>query len=166
VKDYQDFIKDTSDAPSSKLRESILQKVKSELEPTKVKVFFKLLSIQTFIGMITMLFCPQFELSLTNSFEAFHYFHRNFGHYGCMAICGGIFLGSGAIFASYLLSLSEIRVIKETKYLFNFAISGIAVSSFMLLGAKVYLDVTLIWAISGVLMSIIILEAGRILRTA
>ena len=162
--DFQSFITTTDAKTPKDLSDKILLSIKHQLNPAKKYVFFKLLSIQAFIGLITMLFCPQFELSLTNNYEAFHYFHRTFGHYGCMAVCGSIFLGSGAIFASYLLSREELLVIRDTKYLFNFAISGIAITLFLIFGAKVYLDLTLIWAASGIALSILIFEISRVIK--
>jgi uncharacterized membrane protein YjfL (UPF0719 family) len=163
--DFQDFMSNSDTKAPQALSQNILLNVKNKLNPTKKNVFFKLLAIQAFIGFITMLFCPQFELSLTNNYDIFHYFHRTFGHYGCMAVCGSVFLGSGAIFASMILSKEELFVIKETKYLFNFAISGLAVGLFLILGAKVYLDLTLIWAGSGIVLSIIVFEISRAIKT-
>jgi hypothetical protein len=163
--DFQFFSKAGEVKAPTELSNKILSTIHSQLNPAKKNVFLKLLSIQAFIGFITILFCPQFELSLTNNYDAFHFFHRTFGHYGCMAVCGSIFLGSGAIFASAILSREELLVIKETKYLFNFAISGIAVGLFLILGAKVYLDLTLIWALSGIALSILILEISRAIKT-
>jgi len=52
----------------------ILSFVKNDLEPQHKTIVLKILIVQTFIGMITLLFCPQFNFSLTNNFEVFHFF--------------------------------------------------------------------------------------------
>ena len=62
--------------PPEDLSERILSFVQSDLNPSHKIVFTKLLAIQGFIGFLTLLFCPQFNLSLTNNFELFHYFHH------------------------------------------------------------------------------------------
>ncbi len=129
----------------------ILSFVKNDLEPQHKTIVLKILIVQTFIGMITLLFCPQFNFSLTNNFEVFHFFHRNFGHTICTAICASIFIGSGTIFASMLLSISELKEIIKTKGLYGIGLSGYFVSLFLLIGSEVYLMSSIIWAMSAIL---------------
>ena len=112
-KDFQDFLNSKGVNPPNELSNKILSFVQADLNPSHKVVFFKLLLIQAFIGFLTLAFCPQFNFSLTNSFDLFHYFHHKFGENICMAICGSIFIGSGAVFAAYLLKSAEIRKIKE-----------------------------------------------------
>ena len=102
-KDYEDFINSEGSMPPQELDTKIISFVRYDLSPDMKIVFSKLLGIQAFVGVLTLLFCPQFELSLTNNHDLYHYFHYTFGTYGCFAICGALFIGSGAIFASYLL---------------------------------------------------------------
>lgn len=161
--DYKDFINSNEVTPRT-LSHSILSRVKDELNPSKQIVFLKLLSLQLFVGLLTMLFCPQFEMSLTNNHKLFHYFHHNFGANICMMLCGAIFLGSGAVVASYLLDLEELRVIKQSRGLFALAISGLSLVIFLLFGAKFYLDLTLLWVLGATLSATIIVTANTFLR--
>ncbi|WP_372651511.1 hypothetical protein [Halobacteriovorax sp.] len=161
--DYNDFISSKEVAPRN-ISHSIIDRVKADLNPSKQLVFIKLLSLQLFTGLITMFFCPQFKMSLTNNHELFHYFHHNFGEHICMMICGAIFLGSGAIVASYILDLEELRVIKNSKGLYTLAISGLSLVVFLIFGAKLYLDLTLLWVLGASLAATVMLAFNYFLR--
>ena len=101
--DFKDFQGGGPDLPSQNIRDRINSRVHRLLDPPHGIVFSKLFMIQGIIGFLSMSFCPQFELSLTNRYELFHFFHRNFGAEICMAMCGGIFIGCGAFCAALLL---------------------------------------------------------------
>jgi hypothetical protein len=163
-KDFQDFMDSNSAHPPEHISTNILNIVKSDLDPSHTIVFSKLLGVQAFVGFLTLTFCPQFDLSLTNNYELFHYLHNTFGANVCMAICGSIFIGTGAIFASYLLNLSELRKIKDSKLLYYFSISSIAIASFTLLGAEIYLTLTIFWLMGATLAGVLLFELNRLLR--
>ena len=163
-KDFQDFIITKGVNPSEKLSNKIRSYVKNDLNPSHKIVFSKLLGIQTLIGLLTMTFCPQFSLSLTNQFELFHYFHHQFGENICVAICGSIFIGSGAIFAVYLLKASEVRKIKESILQYYASISTIALLNFFLLGPETYLTLALYWLIGSTIGGLVMFETNRFIR--
>ncbi|MBC76085.1 MAG: hypothetical protein CME64_08720 [Halobacteriovoraceae bacterium] len=161
--DYKDFLNDSHKTPK-RLDESVLHMVHSDLDPSHKVVFIKLALIQGFIGVLTMLFCPQFNLSLTNNYDLFHYFHTNFGHAICMIICGSIFLGSGAIFAASILSKAELKKIHSCAPLYYMGLSIIAVSAFMILGAEVYLNLLTFWLLGAICSGLLLFELGRLAR--
>ena len=163
-KDFQDFMNTKGANPPEELSNKILSFVKNDLNPSHKIVFSKLLGIQAFIGLLTMTFCPQFSLSLTNRFELFHYFHHQFGKNICMAICGSIFIGSGAIFAAYLLKTSEVRKINESILQYYSSISIIALFSFFLLGSETYLALALYWLIGSTIGGLVMFETNRFIR--
>lgn len=162
-KDFQDFLQGRQSTPK-KLDQAVLEIVHKDLNPEHKIVFFKLTLIQGFIGLITMLFCPQFNFSLTNNYDLFHYFHTTFGHAVCMVFCGSIFLGSGAIFASYILSQGEVNKIKESRFLYYLGLSIMAVSSFMLFGADIYLNLLSYWLIGAIGGGVLFFELNRLVR--
>ena len=164
-KDYQDFINASVESSPDIITNNLFEYIKDDLNPGHITVFLKLIIIQGFVGAVTMLFCPQFQMSLTNKYELFHYFHKTFGHYGCMLACGAIFLGSGAIFASYLLKRSELRKIKSSRFLYYTSLSGIAVLCFIFLGAKVYIDMALFWITGSMIGGILMLEINTYFRS-
>lgn len=162
-KDYNDFLQETKKTTAN-LDKSILDMVHLDLNPSHKVVFFKLTLIQGFIGFLTMLFCPQFNFSLTNNFDLFHYFHQTFGHSVCMVICGCIFLGSGAVFASYILTQGEINKIRNSRFLYYMGLSILAVSGFMLFGAEIYLNLLAFWLIGAIGGGIALFELSRLSR--
>lgn len=163
-KDYNDFLK-SNNTPPKHLDSSILDMINAELNPSHKVVFGKLVMVQGFIGLITMLFCPQFNLSLTNNYDLFHYFHKTFGHQVCMVICGSIFLGSGAIFASYILKERELNKIKNSRFLYYVVLSIIAVTVFLAFGAEIYLNLVIFWLLGAVIGGMFAFEVNRIIRT-
>lgn len=163
-KDFLEFMNSKGVSPPEELSDRILNFVKADLNPSHKIVFSKLLGIQAFIGFLTLIFCPQFDLSLTNNHELFHYFHHKYGESTCMAICGLIFIGSGALFSSYILKSSEIRRIKESKFLYYMTVSIIALSVLFIFGAKIYLNLAFFWFIGAILGGVSIFEINRIIR--
>lgn len=159
--DFSQFIKDTSQSTPQHLSESILNHVKSDLEPEHKIVFFKLFSIQAFVGIFSLLFCPQFDLSLTNNYELFHYFHYNFGEQICMIICGCIFLGSGALVASFLLNQYEMKQIAKSKFLYSFCMTSLAIAALSILGSPSFSILLLFWLLGVTGSQILILFASE-----
>ncbi|MCK5882064.1 MAG: hypothetical protein KAG61_00125 [Bacteriovoracaceae bacterium] len=153
--DFNDFLTSGDKAPPKKLDQLLMSKIKADLDPLHSVVFIKLLFIQAFIGFLSLLFCPQFELSLTNNFKLFHFFHHNLGTYWCMAACGTVFIGSGAIVASLILSGRERAKVLSSKGLYSMAITGIALSFFIIFGTRIYLDILSFWALGATISGIL-----------
>jgi len=162
--DFKDFKDSHNSTPRKMTRSHILDIIKTELNPSHTLVFTKLLCIQAFVGVLTLLFCPQFELSLTNNYDLFHFFHHKFGALACMSICGFIFIGSGAIFSAYLLKAEEIYKIKQTRHLYYFAISGLTILCFLFLGADIYLDLVSMWFVGAVIGGVLMLNLNKAIR--
>lgn len=162
--DFGDFLDSNNSSTPEEVNARVLNYVKSDLDPSHRKVFSKLVCIQGFVGFLTLTFCPQFDLSLTSNDRLFHYLHHAFGANICMAICGSIFIGSGAIFASYVLSLNEIRKIKESKLLYYTSLSSLALASFALIGADVYATMSVFWFLGASLIGALFFECNRLLR--
>lgn len=165
-KDFQDFLSSgkMEHTPSLELDNQIKGYVQRDLNPDKKVVYLKLISTQAFIEVLTLLFCPQFEMSFTSNHDLYHYFHYTFGILWCFAICGSIFIGSGAIFAAYILNLSEVRVIKENRILSYLSLSIIALMTFIGLGAEVYLNAVVAWISGATFGGLIMLELNSILK--
>ena len=162
--DYTNFINSRGLVPPPKLDYKILNFVHADLDPGHAIVFLKLISIQGLIGVLTMLFCPQFNFSLTNNYDLFHYFHHTFGASMCMALCGLIFVGSGAIFASYTLSNNEINKIKELRLLYFMSVTALLLSVFIMVGASFYLKLIAFWFLGAVIGGITLFELNSLVR--
>ena len=163
-KDYQEFLTSEPVEPSQQLSQSVRDHIRQELDPSHLRVFTKLLLVQSFIGTLTLAFCPQFNLSLTNYYHLFDFFHSQFGRQICMALCGGIFLGSGALFASQILSLAEIRKIRQSRLLYYMTLSMFFLSAFMGLGVNIYLEVLAYWLLGAMIFGVINFELSARIR--
>lgn len=162
-RDFNDFLNTSKKAPLE-MDNQVLNYINSELNPSHKLIFYKLVLIHGFIGLLTMLFCPQFSLSLTNNYQLFHYFHHTFGEAVCSIICGAIFLGSGTIFAAALLNPLQIKKIKDSQLLYYVSLSIITVSIFTVLGMDLYLKLVFFWILGAVGASMIILNLSSRLR--
>jgi hypothetical protein len=162
--DFKDFLKHNESSPSDDLSRNVLNSVRRDMIPNKGVVYTKLVLVQAFIGVITMLFCPQFSMSLTSNDELYHFFHRTFGHYGCMMVCGSIFIGSGALFSSTIMTWSEIRLVRSSKVLSYLVLSGVFATAFLFIGAEVYLDMAIAWIIGATLSGSIFFQVSSILK--
>lgn len=162
--DYQSFLDDQSMNTNVKLDNLILNKIKKDLSPSHASVFTKLLAVQAFIGFLTLSFCPQFKLSLTSNFELFHFFHNTFGENICMSICGAIFIGSGSVFASYIMGFGEINKIKESKFLYYTSLSVVFTGAFFVFGASFYLKSLVFWFLGAIFSGIFLLDLNFYFR--
>jgi hypothetical protein len=163
-KDYLDFINNEGVEPPLDLSNRVLHLIRSEMKPAHGLVLGKLILVQAFIGAITMIFCPQFSFSLTNNHDVFHFFHHKFGEYVCMIICGTIFMGTGALFASFLMKKGEVQRIRESRLLYYFTISILFMSIFLLMGADIYLRLVLFWLIGSVIGGALMFEVSRLVK--
>jgi len=163
--DYNDFISSKQSLPSKEIDFDILKRVKNDLCPSAKIVFSKLLGIQLGIGTLTLLFCPQFGLSLTNHYELFHYFHRTFGSLICNAVCGLIFIGLGSLLAVGLFKKSEIQLVFRSLILYSVLVTAIIISFFILFGAQVYFEAAIIWSLSVIVCQIVILTLGKLVKS-
>ena len=160
--DFRDFLQARSKA-TTQADESIINFVNEDLNPAHKIVFLKLVAVQAFIGLMTMFFCPQFEFSLTNNHDVFHYFHHHYGKEVCMMVCGSIFLGSGALFASFILSQGEIKTIRKSRFIYFPAMAIIAISAFIVFGAQIHPNHLTFWSLGAIGSGMLIFEINRIL---
>lgn len=162
--DYKLFMNDAKYAPSNELDQTVLRSIQSKITTSHPRVYLKLIFVQVFIGLITLTFCPQFSISLTNHMDIFHYFHHTFGELICTGICATIFMGSGTIFSTYIMSYKELTLINQNKIIYALSISGIFITIFLMINPKIYLVSAFIWLFSASLSFMIISFSGLALR--
>ena len=153
--DFNDFLENEDAVPPKELEQLLIKRVEADFSPLHSVVFIKLLFVQAFIGFLSLLLCPQFELSLTSNFELFHFFHHNLGIYWCMTACGTVFIGSGAMVASLILGKLERAKVLSSKGLYFMAITGIALSFFVIFGTRIYIDLIAFWVLGATISGII-----------
>jgi hypothetical protein len=163
-RDYLEFINTPDVLPPREMDNLVLSEIKNKLDPTSSLILLKLSIVHAFMGSLTMVFCPQFEMSLTANQDAFHFFHRTFGYHGCLAICGMIFLGSGALFASLIFKRDEVRKINSKFYFFFPTLCLLSLGLFFVLGARPYIDIVFSWSAGGILGSILIFYFTSVIK--
>lgn len=160
----QDFIAGRDERVPKQAHTRILSHVKAELQPAVALVFAKLLVVQAIMGMLTLLFCPQFELSLTSNVELLHYFHHVYGESLCALICGAIFIAPGAALAAYLLKPAEVHKVKSAGLFYHLAVAGTALLAFFLGGADVFNQLALFWFTAATLTATLLFDLNLRLR--
>ena len=162
---FNEFLKVEDKLPSRDIDLNVLSSIKENMNPPFSIILSKLSLVHAFVGVITMAFCPQFSLSLTTNQRSFHYFHETFGYYGCMAICGIIFLGSGALFASFLLNRDEVRKVNRKFYLFFPTLCLLSLTVFFFLGAELFVKAIFSWSLGGIISSIALFYLGPLFKS-
>ena len=133
-KEFLEFIEAEAIDPPMAVSEKIHKTVGKDLTPLIWKVLFKFGLIQFAVAFMTLLICPQFELDLGLVKHDDAHLRALLGEAGYMALCGAIFLSSGAVMASILLRVEELRAIKKSEYLYLFLASALALMIFQQLG--------------------------------
>jgi hypothetical protein len=163
-KEFVDFV--SSDAPSEvpvEISQKLFSEVSKELNPSVTWVFAKTTLIQLFGGVVSLLFCPQFGIGISEG-QGLMPFLMKFGEGVCMLGCGALFGGFGLLAASFLLRPEEIRILKASEVLILGALATLSLGAFICLGANVVLTIGLIWILGTLVGSATIFEAGWALR--
>lgn len=160
----QDFVAHRDERVPAQAHTRILSHIKAELQPATLLVFAKLLVMQAIMGMLTLLLCPQFEVSLTNNVELLHYFHHTYGESLCALICGAIFIAPGAALAAYLLKPAEVHKIRSAGLFYHLAVAGTTLLAFFLYGADVLNQLALFWFTAATLTAALLFDLNLRLR--
>lgn len=163
-KEFQEFMNSPNVEPPKVLSDRILNLVHRDLNPKGIAVFFKLGFIHLIIGTISLLFCPQFGMSLSHNLGLMSLLTRIGGNGFCMAACGAFFLGGSALVSSLFLRPEEIRVLR-TNELLQFSTLGIlSLGLFIVAGGDVLFDMGALWILGAILGGLFNLELGWALR--
>ena len=131
-KEFLQFIETEGIDPPIAVSEKIHKAVDKDLNPLTWKVLCKFGFIQAAVALLTLLICPQFELGLIKHDDA--HLRALLGEPGYMALCGAIFLTSGSVLASIMISIEEMRAIKKAEPVYLFLASVFALMIFRYLG--------------------------------
>lgn len=162
--ELQEFIAGKDDRVPAQAHANILRQVKAELQPAATLIFTKLLVVQAVMGVMTLLFCPQFELSLTSDAELFHYFHYTYGASICALVCGAIFVAPGAVCAAYLLKPVEVQKVRHAGLCYHLVVAGLILFVFFLCGADVLNQLALFWLTAAALTATLLFDLNLWLR--
>lgn len=163
-KEFKEFMDADEITPPKALSKSIQERVHHALNPSNQYVFAKLALIHTVVGSLTLLFCPQFGLSLSSGMGLMHYLMQ-YGDAFCMFGCGVFFLGTSALVASIVLRLEEIRVVRKTE-LFQFSILAIVSAGIFLgLGPHDFGTLAILWMAGSIIGALATMEISWAIRS-
>jgi hypothetical protein len=162
----QDFAEFSSAEPArvpSVAAESVLNRIRTELNPSAYSVFAKTALIHTVVGGLTLLLCPQFGLKFTSSHGLMPYLMR-FGEGACMLGCGALFTVLSLLVASIALRAEEVRVLKRNWFLQLAFLATLSLGALLCLGGEIVLTLAIIWAVGAIVGGAVSLEAGWAFR--
>lgn len=162
-KEFQNFILASEMKPPDGITDALLSKVRIELNPSSWKVFSKMTFIHAVVGTITLLFCPQFGISLFSDMGLMALFMQ-FGEIACMFGCGSVFLGGSALVSALILRPEEIKVIRKNRWVQFSILSGFSLGALICLGASVVMTLGVAWFMGSILAGLGSLELGWMLR--
>lgn len=161
--EFADFLlTEPMEIPQS-LTDTVLQKIQRELNPSFLDIFLKISFIHFAVGFLTLLFCPQFDISITSQLGLVPYLMQ-FGHEVCTFGCGAIFVGVSVLASSFYLMPEEIKVLKKYVFLQIITLSTLSIGFFIALGAEIVLSLGMIWLSGATLGGILSLDLGWALR--
>lgn len=149
--DYHAFKNAPDKTPPERLSAAISQAVHADLSFSAPVTYLKFSLVHFGVGIVSLFFCPQFNLSLTGKKDIYYFLHQNLGHYGCTLACGALFLGFGAFFAALLLRPQETRYIRKSLMSVFLALAFVSLGLFFVFGAQIYLELTMPWLLGAVI---------------
>lgn len=161
--EFADFLMSEPVEVPHMITEMIISKIQNELNPSFLQVFIKISSIHLFVGLVTLLFCPQFDISITSQLGLVPYLMQ-FGHEVCTFGCGAIFVGISLLASSFYLKPEEVKVLKRYAFLQLLVLSSLSLGFFVALGAEVILSLGLIWLAGATIGGVLSLDVGWALR--
>lgn len=161
--DFREFLDADASTPPAALTEGVITVVQTELNPSFGGILSKLAVIQAVSGAISLLYCPQFGLSVTSGHGLMQYLMQ-YGAEVCMAGCGALFTGLSLLVASLLLRPEEVRVLRSHRLLQATVISALSLGAFACAGATIFSGLAIVWAAGATLGAITTLELGWSLR--
>jgi hypothetical protein len=163
AQEFSEFVSSETMQPPKNLSESVLSKIHADLNPSYWLVFAKLSGIHAVMGFITLLFCPQFGLGITDGMGLMGLFMR-FGDQACMLGCGAVFMGGSALTASLLLRAEEVRAIRRTEVLQISVLALLSMGVFICTGAGVVASLGAFWVLGSVIGGLGTFELGWAVR--
>lgn len=151
LEDFNKFINCESAHVPESLSESIIARVRKDLNPSGLRVFAKLFSIHVIVGTLSLAICNQFGLSPFNSGFSLSDYFMTFGHSVCMFLCGVLFAGLTIVAAKLFLRPEELKVLKKNAILEVFGLSGISLGVFAALGAEIAFAIGTLWFIGSMI---------------
>lgn len=148
IQEFTSFLKENTEPPTA-LSRGVALEVKKQLSPSLGFIIIKLLFFHAIGSFITLLFCPQFGISITGIngiMTSVMQIHPAL----CFFLCGVMWMLVGQALTYSLLTWDEQRIIGQTRWGFGLGIMLLTVLIFGCLGRIDFDWWFSIWALGGV----------------
>ncbi len=159
---FSEFLNADSVSPPASLNQRILDQVHGALNPSPFTVFGRLAGIVFVVGLLNLLFCPQFGIGTRG--PGLMMFLMDISPLLCHFACGVLFVGIGVFVSTFLLRREELRVLKETKFLQVSALSASMLGMFLCFGSQGFFTLELMWLLGGIVGGVASVYGGSIIR--
>jgi hypothetical protein len=157
--DFQSFMLEGGATPPTSSVKAVRTIVSNDLSPSPWRVLSRLMVIVASTGGVTLVFCPHMGLGYGDMFGLMKYI-MPLGDGVCQAICGSIFVGSGALLASMFLRPEELAVIRSYPSLQFAAVSAVVLGLFFCAGAATLSLLGFFWFVGAVIGGLVSFELG------
>ena len=166
IDDFRDFLEVDNTPPPNSLAKKIDDTVYADLHPSFYRVIIKQLLILVFATPLILLFCPQFGLSFGSHPIFPMSIFMSFGRTGCMVACGALFMGTVVTISLISFRPEEVRMIRESRFLYYSLLSVTSLGAFVCAGADVFLELGVAWFVGATAIALTIYEANYQVRIA
>ena len=151
LEDFQEFVRSEGVPVPEEISETIMTRVKRDLNPSAWAVFRKLLGVHAVVGTLSLGICIQFGIDpFRTGFSLSDYFMK-FGHSTCMVLCGILFVGLSVLLCRVVVRREELRILRKNAWLEVFGLSMISLGIFAVLGAEITLAIGVLWFVGAML---------------
>lgn len=157
--EYREFLSVNPSTLPQRLSTRVHQNIEASLNPNSFSIFFKLIGIHSVVATMTLLYCPQFGVTLTSGMGLMHYLAQ-FGDAVCMLGCGALFTGLSFFSTSLILRPEEVRALRRTKLFQVVALITLSFAVLLCFGAEVLTINAISWTVGALFASLLTLELG------
>lgn len=159
LEEFKEFVQAEGAPVPREVRESIMNRVRADLNPSAWLVFAKLLGVHGIVGTLSLAICSQFGLNpFHTNFSLSEYFMQ-FGHSTCMVLCGVLFIGLTVLLGRLLLRREELLVLSRNAPLQIFGLSTLSLAAFIGFGAEIVLGIGVLWFVGAMIGGLVATKA-------
>lgn len=155
LEEFKAFVQADGTPVPKDVSDSILSRVRADMNPSAWIVFSKIFGIHLFVGTLSLAVCSQFGLNpFRTGFSLSDYFMK-FGHSACMVFCGVLFIGLTIALGRFILRREELLVLSKNAPLQIFGLSVFSIVAFIGFGADIVLGIGVLWFIGAMVGGIL-----------
>jgi hypothetical protein len=164
IRDFESFLKQDEIASPQTIRQSVLKRVYSDLNPSFQRVGAKLFGLHALAAGIVSLFCPQLGVGPIIGEHGIMQLFMRFGPLPCAALCGAVFMGTSALFATLFLAREELKLANNYSFINATFLAAVSFAGLMLAGGQSDRLSYVFWIVGAVFAGWVTLKLGSSFR--